>query len=248
MATKAQSHQEEILAWQSQLEGADAIEIVRFAVAKFGDKVGMATSFGAEDMALMHLIYKEFPDFYFFTLDTGRLPNETYELMQKLKEQWGLNLHIFFPDARQVEQMVREKGPNLFYESLQNRKLCCRIRKVEPLKRALEPLSAWVTGLTRYQATTRTNTPVAEWDESFGLFKFNPIALWTHEQVWAYIRKNKVPYNRLHDQGYPSIGCAPCTRAVQPGEDFRAGRWWWESKEHKECGLHLKPQSNKRKE
>ena len=175
-----------------------------------------------------------------FTLDTGRLPQETYEVIEETRNRYGTNVEILFPDRRQVEQMVAQHGPNLFYQSVENRKLCCRIRKVDPLRRALRELDAWICGLRAEQSPTRSDLARIEWDEVFGLIKVNPLADWTTAQVWQYINDNDVPYNRLHDQGYPSIGCAPCTRPVTPGADIRTGRWWWEQPEHKECGLHLK--------
>lgn len=232
--------QDRIAEANASLEAQDASGVLRWALETFGEKVALATSFGAEDMVVLDLLTRETDAPCVFTLDTGRLPQQTYDLMQKVKERYGLSVRIIFPEAEAVERMVAEKGPNLFYESIQNRKLCCRIRKVLPLQRALKSLDAWMTGLTRYQAVTRVETKKVEWDEGNGLVKINPIVDWTHEQVWDYIREQEVPYNALHDEGYPSIGCAPCTRAVKPGEDLRAGRWWWEAPEQKECGLHLK--------
>jgi phosphoadenosine phosphosulfate reductase len=174
-----------------------------------------------------------------FTLDTGRLPYETYSLMEAIRERYGLAIDVYFPRADAVEAMVREQGVNLFYRSIENRKRCCTVRKVEPLGRALGGVEAWITGLRREQAVTRTQVRKVEVDPDHGgIVKVNPLADWTWAEVWEYIRAHDVPYNKLHDQGYPSIGCAPCTRAVAPGEDPRAGRWWWENPETKECGLH----------
>ncbi len=181
-----------------------------------------------------------------FTLDTGRLPEETYEVMDRIRQRYGVRITSYFPDKAAVEKLEREKGFYSFRESVENRKECCGIRKVEPLNRALAGLDAWITGLRRDQAVTRTDLPKVELDAAHrNIVKVNPIAEWTTEQVWAHIRAKNVPYNKLHDKNYPSIGCAPCTRAVKPGEDIRAGRWWWESPEHKECGLHVKPNHDK---
>jgi phosphoadenosine phosphosulfate reductase len=199
-----------------------------------------ANSFGAEDMVLTDLICRHAVDIEIFTLDTGRLPAETYTLMQETLQRYGQRIVPYFPEHQPVEQYLREHGPNGFYESVELRKRCCYIRKVEPLKRALQGKKAWITGLRREQAPTRTDLSVKEWDEGNGLQKFNPLIDWTHQDVWDYIRHYEVPYNALHDQHYPSIGCAPCTRAISVGEDIRAGRWWWENPESKECGLHVK--------
>jgi phosphoadenosine phosphosulfate reductase len=173
-----------------------------------------------------------------FTLDTGRLFPETYDLIDRTSAKYGISIEICFPDYRQVEKMVSEKGINLFYESIDNRKLCCGIRKSEPLARALNGCSAWITGLRKQQSVTRHNMQTAEWDELHGLIKINPLIVWSEAEVKEYVAKHKIPYNTLHDKGFPSIGCQPCTRAVAPGEDIRAGRWWWEQPDQKECGLH----------
>lgn len=200
----------------------------------------LATSFGAEDMVLMDLICKHAPGIQIFTLDTGRLPKETYDLMQEVKTHYDKEIQVFFPDAGAIENFVTRNGPNAFYDSVDLRKQCCGIRKVEPLKRALEGKKAWLTGMRRSQSVTRAELPVSEWDDEHGLQKFSPLTDWSNGNVWAYIRAFEVPYNKLHDQGYASIGCAPCTRAITAGEDIRAGRWWWEDPESKECGLHVK--------
>ena len=222
------------------LESKRAEDIVTWALHEFGEGLALASSFGAEDVVLIDLLMRVDPKARIFTLDTGRLNQETYEVMDKMKEKYGCTIETYFPAAPRVEQMVREQGFNLFYASIDNRKLCCNIRKVEPLNRALKGLKAWMTGLRREQVVTRTAVKKVEWDDGHAMYKLNPLADWTWNQVWDYIRANKVPYNALHDQGYPSIGCEPCTRAVKPGEDFRAGRWWWERPEEKECGLHVK--------
>ena len=173
-----------------------------------------------------------------FTLDTGRLFPETYSLIERTNMNYGIKIRLFFPDYREVEKMVSENGVNLFYESVEKRRMCCHIRKLEPLKRAFAGLKVWICGLRHEQSVTRTGNQVVEWDEGNGLLKVNPLIDWTEAQTWEYIKKNGVPYNALHDKGFPSIGCQPCTRAVKPGEDVRAGRWWWESPDHRECGLH----------
>ena len=195
-------------------------------------------------MALIDILVKLDPKIKIFTLDTGRLNEETYEVMDQIRRKYGVRIESYFPDKEAVQKLEREKGFYSFRESVDNRKECCAIRKVEPLGRALKGLEAWITGLRRDQAVTRGKVQKIEADEAHaGLFKMNPLADWSEKDVWSYIKKNSVPYNRLHDQGYPSIGCAPCTRAIKPGEDIRAGRWWWESADHKECGIHLKPKS-----
>jgi phosphoadenosine phosphosulfate reductase len=199
-----------------------------------------ANSLGAEDMVLTDLILKARLPIDVFSLDTGRLPPETYELMGAVEKHYGHKLTIFFPRADDVEIYVRNQGINAFRDSVTLRKACCAIRKVEPLQRALAGKRAWITGLRAQQAATRDGLPLREYDAGNGLEKFNPLAEWTEKEVWTYIRQNAVPYNALHDKFYPSIGCAPCTRAISPGEDIRAGRWWWESPESKECGLHVK--------
>lgn len=200
----------------------------------------LASSFGAEDMVLMDLICKHAPGIEIFTLDTGRLPKETYELMQQLTSHYDKKVQVFYPDATDIEKFVTTNGPNAFYDSIELRKQCCGIRKVAPLKRALQGKKAWLTGMRRSQSVTRAELPVSEWDEDHGLQKFSPLTDWSNGDVWAYIKAFDVPYNKLHDEGYASIGCAPCTRAIAMGEDIRAGRWWWEDPENKECGLHVK--------
>lgn len=200
-----------------------------------------ANSLGAEDMVLTDLIVRETLDIEIFSLDTGRLPAETYDLMGRIKRHYGLTLQFYYPRHNLVEAYTRAHGINGFYDSVDLRKACCHSRKVEPLQRALAGKQAWITGLRAEQAATRTGLAVREHDAANGLEKFNPLADWTEREVWAYIHANDVPYNKLHTRGYPSIGCAPCTRAVSTGEHVRAGRWWWESPATKECGLHMKP-------
>jgi phosphoadenosine phosphosulfate reductase len=229
-----------------EFEEKKAEEILKWAIEKFGKKVALASSFGAEDVVLIDMLMKIDPSARIFTIDTGRLPQETYDVIEKIMEKYGAKIEFLFPDKRAVEEMLERYGPNLFYKSVELRRLCCHIRKVEPLERILKDLDAWITGLRREQSVTRVQIEKVEEDErTFDgikrvLIKINPLADWTEKQVWDYIKRNNVPYNALHDRSYPSIGCAPCTRAIKPGEDIRAGRWWWETPEKKECGLHIK--------
>lgn len=198
----------------------------------------LASSLAAEDMVLTHAIARAGLSIDIFTLDTGRLHAETLELVERVRARYGLSITLVQPDAQAVDAHVAAHGAYAFYESIELRKACCEIRKVEPLRRALAGRPAWVTGQRREQAVSRGELPLEEHDPVFGLHKFNPLAAWTEADVWRVIRAEDVPYNPLHDQGYPSIGCEPCTRAVRAGEDARSGRWWWESADAKECGLH----------
>ncbi len=198
-----------------------------------------ASSLAAEDMVLTDLILRSGLPIEIFTLETGRLHAETLAMVDRIKQTYGYEVKLFKPDAAAVDAYVSQNGLNAFYDSVEMRKECCRIRKVEPLNRALTGKKAWVTGQRRAQSATRAELALQEHDEAHGMAKFNPLADWSEEDVWHYIRENGVPYNALHDKGYPSIGCEPCTRAIQPGEDVRAGRWWWENPESKECGLHV---------
>ena len=202
--------------------------------------VVFANSFGAEDMVLTDLIGQHFPGINMFTLDTGRLPEETYTLMNEVEDRYHIHIKMYFPESAAVEKYVAQSGPNGFYDSIDSRKACCHMRKVEPLKRALSGKCAWITGLRRDQAPTRKDIAESEFDIDNNLQKVSPLLNWSLSDVWAYLNEFNVPYNALHDKGYTSIGCAPCTRAIAPGEDVRAGRWWWENPETKECGLHLK--------
>ena len=211
--------------------------ITRFAAANPG-KVAFSTSLGAEDQAITHMIASLKLPVRIFTLDTGRLFPETYDLLDLTVKKYGVPIEVYFPDASEVQKMVNEKGINLFFDSVENRKLCCGIRKTAPLKKALKGMDVWISGLRREQSVTRTDLQLAEFDENYGLLKVQPLFDWTEQMVWDYIRANNVPYNPLHDKGFPSIGCLPCTRAVLPGEDIRAGRWWWENPNTRECGLH----------
>ncbi len=203
--------------------------------------VAFASSLGLEDMVVADAIFSENLPFTVFTLDTGRLPRETLELLEQMCRHYGREVEIFRPREGDVAAYVAAHGINAFYESVELRKSCCHLRKVKPLAQALVGRDAWVTGLRRAQSVTRTEVALREFDAAHGLVKFNPLADWNEAQVWAYIRERKVPYNPLHERGYPSIGCDPCTRAIRPGEDPRAGRWWWESRDSKECGLHVAP-------
>jgi len=216
-----------------------AEEVIAGAIKQYGSRLAIASSFGLEDMVLIDMASKIQSGVTVFTLDTGRLHEETYELMERTRNKYDINLQVYFPDQAAVETLVREKGFFSFRDSIDNRKECCRIRKVEPLGRALSGLDAWVTGLRREQSVTRTDIAKAGEDaDRPPMIKFNPLADWTEEQVNVYLKDYQVPVNALHARNYPSIGCAPCTRAITEGEDVRAGRWWWENPEHKECGLH----------
>jgi phosphoadenosine phosphosulfate reductase len=217
-----------------------AEDVLRLALERFGPKAALSSSFGAEDMVLIDMLMKIDRSARIFTLDTGRLPQETYNVIDATRQKYGTAIEVFFPEPGPVQNMVAEHGMNLFYHSVEQRKLCCGVRKMEPLRRALSGLDAWITGLRREQSVTRTAVHKVEWDDANQLVKVNPLVEWSQDAVWKYIREHNVPYNALHDRGYPSIGCAPCTRAVQPGEHERAGRWWWEHPETKECGLHVK--------
>jgi phosphoadenosine phosphosulfate reductase len=224
--------------------GATADGLIRYFLQNFPDKVALASSMAVEDQVLTDMICKINPAVKIFTLDTGRLPEETYDVIERTKRKYGIKIEMLFPDCGQVEKMVNEHGPNLFKSSVENRKLCCHVRKIEPLRRGLNGFEAWICGLRKEQSMTRVGLEPIEWDEQFGLIKVSPLLNWSSEQIWKYVKGNNVPYNALHDQGYPSIGCACCSRAVKDGENIRAGRWWWEMPEHKECGLHWNKQVN----
>jgi phosphoadenosine phosphosulfate reductase len=222
---------------QVQLQGKSAQEILTWGLAKFGSKIALASSFGAEDMVLIDLMSEIQADARIFTLDTGRLPVETYDLIAAVEKKYPqLQIQIMFPQADVVEEMVQSKGINLFYDSVDNRKLCCKVRKLEPLSRAIAGLDAWITGIRSDQTASRNDMQVLELDKE--VYKLNPLIDWNEAQVWEYIRSRGIPYNALHDRNFPSIGCAPCTRAIAANEDPRAGRWWWEM-DNKECGLHV---------
>ena len=222
-----------------ELENKSTQEVVEFFFKNF-EKVALSSSLAAEDQVLTDLMLKENKNATIFTLDTGRLHPETYDVMDATNLKYGVKIDVFFPLNEKVQELYQTQGINGHYESIENRKNCCNIRKIEPLKRALRGLDVWITGLRAAQSVTRTDMPLVEWDENFKVIKVNPLINWQEADVWDYIKTNRVPYNKLHDKGFPSIGCAPCTRAIKDGEDIRAGRWWWENPEHKECGLHKK--------
>jgi phosphoadenosine phosphosulfate reductase len=226
--------------YNTQLEEASPQEIIRFFAHEFQGRIAFASSLGVEDQVITAMIADIDPEMRIFTLDTGRLFQETYDLLDVTRKKYGLSIDVFFPDAMDVEEMVNSHGINLFYDSIENRKLCCFIRKTEPLSRALQGIDLWICGLRRDQSITRQKIKAVEWDPIQKKIKVNPLVNWSLEQVWEYVHAHKIPYNTLHDKNYPSIGCFPCTRAVLPNEDIRAGRWWWESPENRECGLHQK--------
>ncbi|MCR5555707.1 MAG: phosphoadenylyl-sulfate reductase [Bacteroidales bacterium] len=213
-------------------------EVLTYCLEKYGNKIALASSLGLEDQVLTDMICKIDKTTRIFTLDTGRLFPETYQLISHTNDYYKINMEVFFPDHTDVEDLVKECGIDCYYKSIEERKRCCYVRKIKPLQRAFQGLDVWICGLRRTQSTTRTNVQLIENDRVNGLVKLNPLIAWSEEDVKKYIQANHVPYNKLHDQGFPSIGCQPCTRAVKPGEDIRAGRWWWEDPDHKECGLH----------
>lgn len=229
---------QELTTLNIELEGLDAVARLRYLANKHDGKIVFSTSFGWEDQVITHLIFANNISIKVFTLETGRLFPETYYVWNRTLEVYGQPIHAYYPQADLLQEMVNKKGPNSFYESVENRKECCHIRKIEPLKRALNGNEIWVTGIRAEQSPNREDMHDLEWDDSNKLIKFHPIFDWSLAQVKEYIKVNNIVYNTLHDRGFPSIGCAPCTRAVQPGEDFRAGRWWWEDQSKKECGLH----------
>ena len=215
------------------LEPATAEEVLAYAAERFHPRLFVACSFQKEASVIMDMLLRIEPEARFFTLDTGVLFEETYETWRAVERHYDVRVEVF--KGISLDEQARRHGDELWERDPD---ACCGIRKVQPLKRALADARAWMTGLRRDQSITRTDTPAIEWDEGNGIMKVNPIIEWSNDEVWAYIRTNKIPYNKLHDKGFPSIGCAPCTRAIKPGEDIRAGRWWWENPEFKECGLH----------
>ena len=222
------------------ISGATPQEALDLLSKGFAGKIVFSTSFGLEDQALTHVIFSENIPIRVFTLDTGRLFKETYAVWSRTQEMYGKPIEVYAPNAAAVQKLVSEKGPNSFYDSVENRIECCHIRKVEPLQRALKGNEIWVTGIRKEQSAGRNALSPVEWDEKNNIIKFHPLFDWSSEKVKKFVKDQNVPYNSLHDGGYPSIGCEPCTRAVKPGEDERAGRWWWEETSKKECGLHLK--------
>ncbi len=232
-------NEKEIQKWNDLYVQNRTEKTLELLLQEFGKDAWFSTSLGIEDQVLLDLLVKTNLPFTIFTLDTGRLFYETYNLIEKTEKHYNRKIKIYFPNSEQVENLVNEKGINSFYESIENRKECCRVRKLEPLGRALKNAKVWITGLRREQAITRAEMQFAEWDFSHNVLKVNPLIDWTLDEIWNYTKENKVPYNPLHDKNFPSIGCAPCTREILPGEDIRAGRWWWENPTTKECGLHI---------
>lgn len=222
----------------AQIKDLGPVEAIAFLAQAFPGQITFSTSFGWEDQVITDMIFANDLPVKVFTLETGRLFPETYYVWNRTLENYQKPIHAYYPDAAALEEMITKKGPSSFYESVENRKECCHIRKLVPLKRALSGNKCWVTGIRSEQSLNRTDMSNLEWDEQNQLIKFHPVFDWSLDEVKAYIKKNNIVYNTLHDRGFPSIGCAPCTRAVQEGEDFRAGRWWWEDQSKKECGLH----------
>lgn len=205
----------------------------------FADKICLASSLSVEDQILTYVFLKVNPKANIFVLDTGRLHAETLSLLKETEKKYSFSYQIYYPNQQAVDEMVSYYGKDLFYESIENRKRCCHVRKVEPLKRALSSKKAWITGLRAQQSVTRTDLSLISWDASFDMVKVNPLLYWTDKQLWDFVSEHDIPVNALHHKGYPSIGCEPCTRAIKPGEDVRAGRWWWEQADQRECGLHI---------
>lgn len=235
---------EDIEKLNQQWDKVEPETMLRHFMEIYGDRIALSSSLSAEDQALTDMMLGINPQARIFSLDTGRLFPETYALLDKNNLHYGIKIEVFCPQTEALQEMVSTQGINLFYESIEKRHFCCQVRKLEPLSRAFRTLDAWVCGLRRGQSVTRNDMRRVEWDERHGLLKINPLIDWSVEQVWAYVREHRVPYNKLHDQGFPSIGCQPCTRAVKPGEDIRSGRWWWEDPQHRECGLHIKENHN----
>lgn len=233
-------NQEKINQWNKEVKDASPKEIIAFAFEKIEGLIAMASSLSVEDQLLTAIIAEGKYPCHFFTLDTARLPQETYDVIAKTEETFNIRIECMFPDTKAVEKMVKAHGINLFYKNIELRKLCCSIRKTEPLRRALQGKSAWITGLRREQSITRISLPIFELDVHTNLIKINPIADLFEQEVWNEIHNKNIPYNKLQDDGYRSLGCLPCTRPVSKDDDFRAGRWWWENPESKECGLHVK--------
>ena len=238
--------QEKLESLKIKAKGLSAKELIKFSAQEFGSRINFATSLGEEDQVILDMISKAAPTIEIFTLDTGRLFPETYDLMSKNQKRYQVNFKIYYPNTQAVEEMVKARGINLFYESVENRKMCCGIRKVEPFQRAVANVDAWISGLRREQSITRSDLEIFEWDELNQKIKISPLIDWTLQDVRNYIKENNVDVNPLHAKGFVSIGCSPCTRAIKPGEDIRAGRWWWENPEQKECGLHNNPKRPKK--
>lgn len=231
---------EEVLAKiKEETEGLSLSDTLAYLAANFADQVVFSTSFGQEDQVITHLIFSNSIDIQIFTLDTGRLFQETYNVLDSTQARYGQKIKVYYPDTAALEQLLEEQGPNGFYYSVENRKTCCQVRKIAPLERALRGQQVWITGLRAGQSENRSQMDAFEYDSRFGVIKYNPLINWSLDEVEAYLDTHRIPQNALHKQGFVSIGCAPCTRAIEPGEDIRAGRWWWEQS-HKECGLHAK--------
>ncbi len=238
--------EEDVKSLNREFERSSPEDILSWASQNLGSSVALATSFQVQGMVLVDMFAKTDPEARIFTLDTGRLHSHTYDAMEKTREKYDINIEVLFPDTSEVEEMVTSRGVNLFYKSVENRRLCCQVRKTNPLNGYLKTLGAWITSIRADQTEQRADSTKFEIDYLHGrMLKINPILDWTTDQVWDYVKRNGVPYNKLHDMGYPSIGCAPCTRAIEEGEDPRAGRWWWEQDSDKECGIHFshEPQS-----
>lgn len=241
----AYTNSQNIAQLSGQLEQLSLEEGLKFVVEEFKTGITFSTSFSFEDQAISHAILSQQLPVDIFTLDTGRLFAETYSVWNSTNERYNTHIKAYYPNNELLENFVVQNGPNSFYESVENRKQCCHIRKVEPLKRALSGNQVWITGLRAEHSPVREHLHIAEWDEGNHIIKYNPLLHWTTGEVKKYIQQYNIPYNVLHDKGFISIGCAPCTRAIKAGEDFRAGRWWWEDNSKKECGLHEKPPSPK---
>ncbi len=222
----------------TEFKETELVDTLKALAVRFAGKIVFTTSFGIEDQVIIDLIFSNNIDIKVVTLDTGRLFEETYKVYSRTLEKYKKPIIPFYPKNDELEKFVGEKGPNSFYLSVENRKACCHIRKVEPLGRALEGMECWITGLRASQSANREGLEFFNWDGGFNVAKYNPLLHWELEDCRKYVLEKHVPYNALHDRGFVSIGCAPCTRAIQPGEDFRAGRWWWEDNSKKECGLH----------
>ncbi len=238
--------EEDVKSLNREFERSSPQDILAWASENLDSSVALATSFQVQGMVLVDMFAKTDPKARVFTLDTGRLHSHTYDAMEKTREKYNINIEVLFPGAAEVEEMVTSHGVNLFYKSVENRRLCCQVRKTNPLNGFLKTLDAWITSIRADQTQQRADSSKFEIDYLHGrMLKINPILDWTTDEVWDYVRKNDVPYNKLHDMGYTSIGCAPCTRAIEEGEDPRAGRWWWEQDSDKECGIHFshEPQS-----
>lgn len=230
---------EKLTEYRRQLAGKDAVEVLAWSLDEFGlQKTALASSFSNEDQALSHMLSRIDLSARIFTLDTGRQFQETYDVMQRSMDKFGLRYEVCTPAAEELAALLADGGPNAMYQSLAKREACCAVRKLRPLEKIMQTVDAWICGLRRDQALTRKDMEIIEWDIRHGKYKISPLVNWSEADVWRYIKDNGIPYNALYDRGFRSIGCAPCTRPTGPDEDIRSGRWWWEEPEHKECGLH----------